>query len=261
MDLVHVEDLLPANAATWQPGDAFLAGGTWLFSEPQPSVRRLLDLTAFGWPALTPLPDGGLEIAATCTLADLSEVNPLFRQCCDALLGSFKVWHEATVGGNLCLGLPAGPMIALTAALDGTCELWGAGGTVRRVSAVGFVPGPRRTVLQPGELLRSVRIPGYALAARHAFRQFSLTSVGRSAALVIGRLDADSVVTITVTAATPRPYALRFRRLLTPEATVAAVHTAIAGNWHDDVHGDPRWRAAITADLVAEVVQDLVAGR
>src|SRR5437899_2377926 len=36
----------------WSEGDAWLAGGTWLFSEPQPAVRRLIDLDAFGWPAL-----------------------------------------------------------------------------------------------------------------------------------------------------------------------------------------------------------------
>src|ERR1700759_1320745 len=52
--------------ASWHPGDAWLAGGTWLFSEPQPSVRRLVDLTELGWPSLAS-DAGGLEIAATCT--------------------------------------------------------------------------------------------------------------------------------------------------------------------------------------------------
>ena len=33
----------------WQDGDAWLAGGTWLFSEPQTGLRRLVDLTALGW--------------------------------------------------------------------------------------------------------------------------------------------------------------------------------------------------------------------
>jgi len=26
----------------WREGDAWLAGGTWLFSEPQPQLRRLI---------------------------------------------------------------------------------------------------------------------------------------------------------------------------------------------------------------------------
>ena len=54
----------------WRDGDAWLGGGTWLFSQPQPRLRRLLDLHAFGWPPLTET-DDGLSIAATCTLAQL----------------------------------------------------------------------------------------------------------------------------------------------------------------------------------------------
>jgi hypothetical protein len=33
----------------WREGDSWLAGGTWLFSEPQPHLRRLLDLQGFYW--------------------------------------------------------------------------------------------------------------------------------------------------------------------------------------------------------------------
>src|ERR1700748_118173 len=54
----------------WTPGDAWLAGGTWLFSEPQVQLRRLIDLTDLGWPALT-ITEHGLSIAATCTVAQL----------------------------------------------------------------------------------------------------------------------------------------------------------------------------------------------
>jgi hypothetical protein len=37
----------------WREGDAWLAGGTWLFSEPQPGLRRLIDLEGFGWEPVT----------------------------------------------------------------------------------------------------------------------------------------------------------------------------------------------------------------
>ena len=74
MDLPAVEQIVPADrdaVERFGAGDAWLAGGTWLFSEPQPGVRRLHDLTAMDWPPLT-AGDGGLEIAATCTLAELA---------------------------------------------------------------------------------------------------------------------------------------------------------------------------------------------
>ena len=40
------------------PGDAILAGGTWLFSEPQPHIRRLVDITRLGWAPVTVGDDG-----------------------------------------------------------------------------------------------------------------------------------------------------------------------------------------------------------
>jgi CO/xanthine dehydrogenase FAD-binding subunit len=263
VDLPGITDVADARSATWRDGDAWLGGGTWLFSEPQPSLRRLLDLQAFGWPALTAGPDG-LEIAATCTLTELARFEapqwpavPLLRQCCAALLGSFKVWNAATVGGNLCLALPAGPMISLTSALDGVCTIWGAGRTARQVPAAEFVTGAGQCALAPGELLRSVSLPGRALGATTAFRQLSLAELGRSAAVVIGRRDpADGGVVITVTAATDRPVQLRFGGRPSAGQLLAALDGA-GPRWHDDVHGTPAWRAAITRQLAVEVLDEL----
>ena len=259
MDLVHVDDLLPARVGAWRPGDAFLAGGTWLFSEPQPGLTRLLDLTAFEWPDLVALDDGGVELAATCSIARLAtwaDAPPIVRQCCEALLGSFKVWNAATVGGNICLALPAGPMTSLVAALDGTCLLWAADGSTRELPVADVVVGPRQTALRPGELLRSVRLPGAALRSPVTFRQMSLSTYGRSAALVTARVAPDGTVVVVVTASTPRPV-----RVVVPAGTdaVRAVTRAVQDGpgWYDDVHGDPRWRAAMTARLVAESVDEL----
>ena len=63
------------------------------------------------------------------------------NQCCRAFLASFKIWNMATVGGNLCMALPAGPMISLTAALDGVCTIWTPDGDERRVAVIDFVLG------------------------------------------------------------------------------------------------------------------------
>src|ERR1700728_1297666 len=178
----------------WKPGDAWLAGGTWLFSEPQPALNRLVDISDFGWPSLQ-ISDQGLQIAATCKIAELDgaalpsswSAAPLFNQCCRAFLASFKIWNMATVGGNLCLALPAGPMISLTTALEGVCTIWGPGRAPRQVPAAEFVTGAGQCARAPGELLRSVHLPARALASATAFRQLSLSALGRSAAVVIGR--------------------------------------------------------------------------
>src|ERR1700731_220394 len=167
-----------AQLPVWTAGDAWLAGGTWLFSEPQAHLRRLIDLTDFKWPALT-INETGLTIAATCTVAELDALpcppewtaSPLIDQCCRAFLASFKIWKTATVGGNLCMSLPAGPMISLTAALDGVCTVWSADGSERKIGVADFVIGNNRNVLAPGDLLRQIDIPLAALKRCVAFRQ------------------------------------------------------------------------------------------
>ena len=263
MDINTFTEFVPADGAAWRAGDAWLGGGTWLFSQPQPGITRLLDLSAFGWPPVTETADG-LQIAATCTLAELARwrsrhdwpAAALARQCCDALLGSFKVQNMATVGGNICLSLPAGPMTALAAALDGAAALRAADGGSRQIPVAGFVTGDGRNVLRPGELLHKVIIPAGSLRARAAFRQVSLSPVGRSAVLVIARHDPGGEAVVTVTAATPYPVQFRFGSLPSPREAVAALDAAALA-YLDDVHGAAVWRAAMTRRAVASVIAEL----
>jgi CO/xanthine dehydrogenase FAD-binding subunit len=267
VDLNTVTEFAPAASAAWRDGDAWLGGGSWLFSQPQPRLRRLLDLQAFGWTALTET-DRGLRVAATCTLAELRRWRPgrpgyapgaaLARRCCDALLGSFKVHNVATVGGNICLSLPAGPMTSLAASLDGVAALVSPDGGRRRLPVAALVTGDGENALAPGELLTHVDLPAAALTARSAFRQLALSPVGRSAVLVIARHDADGGCVATVTAATPHPVQLRFRSLPAPGAALAALDRA-GPRWCDDVHGTAGWRAAMTRRSLAAVIAELAA--
>jgi len=254
-----------AELPIWTAGDAWLAGGTWLFSEPQVQLTRLVDLTDLKWPALT-ITEGGLSIAATCTIAELDSLAcppewlaaPLFDQCCRAFLASFKIWKTATVGGNLCMSLPAGPMISLTAALDGVCTIWQADGGERKVSVADFVTGNQRNVLAPGDLLRQIDIPLTALKRRSAFRQISLTPVGRSAALLIGSVASVGAFLLTVTASTRRPVRLSFAKMPTADELREAIFLRITDDrYHDDVHGKPEWRKHMTLRLAEEIRSEL----
>jgi len=266
MDLNTIKEVarpqLRAQLPVWTPGDAWLAGGTWLFSEPQVHLTRLIDLADFKWPALT-ISDSGLAIAATCTVAQLDALAcppewlaaPLINQCCRAFLASFKIWKTATVGGNLCMSLPAGPMISLTAALDGVCTVWTAGGGEQRAGVVDFVTGNQRNMLAPGDLLRQIAIPLAALRRRTAFRQISLTPVGRSAALLIG---GEGAMTLTVTASTARPVQLSFSKIPNAGELREALRHRIADDlYHDDVHGKPAWRKHMTLRLAEEIRAEL----
>jgi CO/xanthine dehydrogenase FAD-binding subunit len=261
----------PASAddvSLWRDGYAWLAGGTWLFSQPQPATDTLIDLEGLRWPALQASAEG-LEIAATCRIVELDGfvapaewiAAPLLRTCCRSLLASFKIWNAATVGGNICMSLPAGAMISLTAALEGVYTLWPRGGPPRQVSAVDFITGNNHNVLRPGELLRSIHLPARALAKRFAFRRTSLTHLGRSSALLIGTRSAKAEeLLITVTAATVRPIALRFPRVPSAGDLRAAIDAAIPESAYlDDVHGSPAYRRHLTYYYAEQIRGELAA--
>lgn len=273
MDLNTVSEVarpkLREALAGWRPGDAWLAGGTWLFSEPQPAVHRLVDLESLGWPPLE-VTDQGLTVAATCRIAELLALPtppdwtaaPLFAQCAHSLLMSFKIYNAATVGGNICMSLPAGAMISLMTALHGGCVIWGHDGGERRVPIEEFVTGNNQNVLRPGELLRSIEIPIAVLRTKTAFRQSSLTHYGRSAALLAGTLSPlDRSFSLTVSAATVRPLRLEFAGLPSAGELRARITEAIPDELYlDDVHGTPPYRKHMTYLLGEEIRRELAEG-
>ena len=267
MDLITVRETRVARTRddlVFAPGEQPLGGGTWLFSEEQPGLTGLVDLTALGWQPLVESP-AGLSIAATCTIAELSRIparadwraHPLFWQTANSLLASFKIWNVATVGGNICTSLPAGPMISLGAALDATALLWAPDGTDRRLPVADFVTASRENALQHGEVLRSVDIPRAALEARTGFRRIALSPLGRTGTLVIARVDAGGETVFTVTGGTTRPRVLRFDHM--PSAST--LEDAVAGitEWFTDAHGAADWRRAMSVLFAAELREELAA--
>jgi len=255
--------------AQWRDGYAWLAGGTWLFSTPQVGTDTLIDLQSLHWPALKTSSEG-LEIAATCTLAELLafeappswQASPLFKMCCDCLLASFKIWNAATVGGNICMSLPAGSMISLTTALEASYTLWPRNGPPRTIPAMDFVLGNHRNILQPGELLRSIHLPARALSKRFAFRRAALTHLGRSAIVIIGtQTPGTRDLLLTVTAATARPYQLRFDHMPDASALRDAIHFNIPDSeYFEDVHGSARYKRHLTYYFAEEIRAELASG-
>jgi CO/xanthine dehydrogenase FAD-binding subunit len=269
MDLNTVSDVIrrPPDrpGANWRIGDAWLAGGTWLFSESQPAVHRLIDLTGLDWPDLVPHA-GGLEIAATCTVRRLHEFVPpddwlagsLLRTSCEAFLASFKVWNAATVGGNICMSLPAGPMTTMTVALDATYRLWAADGTERTVAAKDFVTGDHHNVLRPGEILRSVHIPVSALYKRYTYRRFTLTKLGRSTIFMVAtQTPATDGLTLTITAGTTQPVVLTFDTMPTAETLQDHIDAIAPEIWFADPNGTPDHRRHLAKHFAEEIRLEL----
>lgn len=267
-----------------RPGEAFLGGGTLLYSEPVPvGVTGLVDLTGLGWEPWS-VDGSGLRVAGTCTLAELDDgpgalggagpvggpagaAGPyralgIVGECVSALSLSAKVARVATVGGNLALALPAGAMTGLFAALDARAVVWTPDGGSREVLVADLVTGAGVVALAPGEVLREVRVPGPVLGQRTVFRRASLTPTGRTAAMVTGRAlpdggggrgDGPGRVVLVLSASVPRPVLaeLAFGEHDRLDGLIDAV------GWYEDTHGSTAWRAAMTRRLAHEALDEL----
>jgi CO/xanthine dehydrogenase FAD-binding subunit len=268
VDLNTITAIVPArrrdDLAVLGATAAPLAGGSWLFSEPQNHLRSLVDLMSFGWPSLT-VTETALEVASTCTLAELAAMpddrgwpaHPLFFQCCTALLGSFKVWNVATVGGNICASLPAGPMTSLFSSLDAVALVWRADGSDERIPVASFVTGNGSNALRQGDVLRALEVPITSLQARTAYRKIALSPLGRSGAVIVGRLDIDGTFTLTVSGATLHPEQLRYATV--PDAMRLTTDVEGIETWFTDPHGAADWRRAVSALLGREILAELSA--
>ncbi|TIC81683.1 FAD binding domain-containing protein [Nocardioides sp. GY 10127] len=249
-------------------GETFLAGGTWLYSEQQPDVTGVVDLTALGWTDLEPLPGGGLRIAATCPIARVRALpGQVWAEATDGLLMSFKIQQVATVGGNVCMALPAGAMTGLLSALGAEAVVWGPDGGERREPVSSLVRGVLTTSLARGEVVRAFDVPASSLAGPAAevalpgggtlttrtplgaVRHASLAARGRSGVLVVAVRTATGT-RVSITGATPAPVVLE------DGEEPADVVTA----WHDDAHGAPDWREAVATRFVAQVRAEVAAG-
>jgi CO/xanthine dehydrogenase FAD-binding subunit len=154
-------------------GATLLAGGTDLMVEVNEGHRR------FPWPgdgvtviALNRIPElaswtydpdaNTLTLGAGVTWSEIED-DPL-RQLVPALaeaartVGSPQIRHAGTVGGNLATCSPAGDGLPVLAALDAVVGLVSA--TRRRSLPIAdFMVGVKRTALQPGELIETVKLP------------------------------------------------------------------------------------------------------
>jgi CO/xanthine dehydrogenase FAD-binding subunit len=250
-----------------RPGEAFLGGGTFLYSEPVAAgVTGLVDLTGMGWEPWS-VDGSGLRVAGTCTLEELvsgpgSLGGPgpylalgIVGECVSALTLSAKVARTATVGGNIALGLPAGSMVGLFAALSARAVVWTPDGGSREVAVPDLVTGAGSVALSGGEVLREVRVPAAALGQRTAFRRVSLTPTGRTAAMVTGRRAGEGVA-LVLTASVPAPHVLLVG-VDDHEALDRRISGLGDGAWYEDTHGSAAWRAAMTRRLAHEALEEL----
>ena len=158
-----VDAAVAARAAS--PGATVLAGGTDLMVEVNDGRRRVDGIVAIS--RVRELHDvrvdgGDLVVGAAATYSQLlgepvATAAPALAYAARTV-GSPQIRNAGTIGGNLATASPAGDTLPVLLALGATIDIAGADGR-RAIPIHEFFTGPKRSVLQPGELVVAVRVP------------------------------------------------------------------------------------------------------
>ncbi len=251
-----------------------LAGGTdlipWLRGRIK-DVDYLIDLADTGLDRIVFDSDlDQVRIGAMVTFAALSE-HPELRLKLPAIaeaalqVGAVQTRNQATIGGNLCSAVPS---------LDGAPALLVLGamlvlqarGKQRLVPIEQFFLGPRRTVLQPGEVLTEIIVPlredltaSFLRMGRR--KALTLSIVNAAAGLAVnGQQVSEARIALGAVAPTPiRAYKaeqLLLGRKLTPElfAEAAAV-AATEISPISDLRASADYRRQISVVLVRRALE------
>jgi xanthine dehydrogenase small subunit len=143
-----------------QPDARLIAGGTDLGVESNLRLRRypfLIGIEAV--PELRAFSESAesIEIGAALTLAEIDIPHPVWREWTD-LFASPLIRNRATLGGNLATASPIGDGAPLLLVLDAQVRIAGRVGE-RIVPLDSFFTAYRKTLLGPGELIRSIVLP------------------------------------------------------------------------------------------------------
>jgi CO/xanthine dehydrogenase FAD-binding subunit len=185
-DAAHAVALLAEHG----PSVKVLAGGTDLLVELKSASsvpRVVVDISRATDMKGIALTDQGLRIGALVTHAEIMR-SPLIREMFPALaaaahtIGAVQTRNMGTLGGNLVTGVPSMDSGPTLVALDAQVAIAGPGGR-RQLSLTGFFAGPRKTMLEPDELLLEIIILRENLGKPADFQKFGLRK-GQALALV-----------------------------------------------------------------------------
>ena len=137
----------------------------------------LVDITSI--PELTAVTDTGdhLEIGACVTHADIEDgrVADHFGGLLRHVAGRIAyrpVRNRGTIGGSIAHADPAADWLSALALIDAKAVVWSRGG-IRTIAVADLVVSSFTTVLQPDDLIQSVRVPKLSAEARWGFYKFS----------------------------------------------------------------------------------------
>ena len=275
-----------------------VAGGTDVLVELQRGVKpttTLIDITRLRELKYVRHTGGMIQIGGLATHNDVIASDacvqyalPLAQACWE--VGAPQIRTRATIAGNLITASPANDTITPLMALGAEVVLLSAAGE-RTVPLHDFYSGFRKTVIEPNELLREIRLPALQENQRGLFiklglrRAQAISVIDLAIILTFDIADrrlqiADwdgavqstiynlqsAIITLGCLAPTivraPTAEAYLRGQQLTPEVCAEAGRLACADVAPiDDVRGSAAYRLATLANLVAEGLQRIAGSR
>ena len=170
-----------ALGAEYARNGAYLAGGTELLVDlrsGRKSVGHVIALGGLGELKAIAFADGWLRIGALCPLNEIAAsdlVREIYPPLAEAILtmAGVQIRHLGTMGGNFACAVPCSDTPPISIVAGAELVIAGPAGE-RTLPAHAFHVAPRLTVLQPGEILREIRIPEQPPASGAAYERFGL---------------------------------------------------------------------------------------
>ena len=253
---------------------AALAGGTDLLLRMRRGLRRYRSVVNLkkipGFDAMT-WDAGDLRLGPLVTFRTL-ETSPLVRARYAALaeaahaVAGVQLRNLATIGGNIGNASPSADGVPPLVALGAEVGIASAS-AARQIPIEDCFIGPGRTVLTPGEVFASIRVPTPAAGSGNAFARFSPRSamdIGIASVAASVTLGSDGRCTacrIAPGAVSPVPYraeaaeaALLGERPTPALASRAGELAAAAARPITDIRGTADYRRAMVRVLTARVI-------
>jgi aerobic carbon-monoxide dehydrogenase medium subunit len=231
-----------------------LAGGHSLLPMMRLRLARpttLIDLVALRGELSYVRDDGGVAAIGAMTRHHDVATSELLRRRVPLLahaasmVGDPQVRHRGTIGGSLAHADPAADLPAVALVLDATLVLTGPTGT-REVTCADFFRGFLETALQPGEMLREIRVPFPSAEHGWGFVKFNRRAQDWATVMVAALLERDG--------GTVRRAAVGLANMGTTPLRARGVEEAITGRTEDGIDA-----AAQRADEGTSPASDIAA--
>jgi aerobic carbon-monoxide dehydrogenase medium subunit len=202
-------------------------------------------------------PDGGLELGAMVTLAQLidsdevRENRPVLAAVASSI-ADVQVRNRGTIGGNVCSNDPTNHLPPLTAALGATMTIVSQDGE-RQVPADDFFLGVYMTAVAPGELLTKISVPARG-GTGDGFASVAIGRDGTGIVNVAASVNGTARIAIGCVAAVPV--------LVQSDPAEESVREAVRGAALDppsDVHASADYRRHLAEVLAVRAVREALA--